>query len=229
MRPWGGEMPPQSSPGGKNMAIQLNDNALTTLEAVKTFIGIPEDDVNEARDNTLIQLINAASAWLETQLGRKLGLHTYIQKCAGPGTQRLVLEHYPIISIEQIKSLTTGEIINGYDFDQDGEIGVVYREDGWTYQGHIGGLSRDYIAPRRYLEVKYDAGYVLPKDGTEENPSTLPADLEAVIWNMVAQQEAIIENDAAGLSAFSISDVSWTFDKNISETWQTIISKYRRW
>lgn len=151
MRPWGGEMPPQSSPGGKNMAIQLNDNALTTLEAVKTFIGIPEDDVDEARDNTLIQLINAASAWLETQLGRKLGLHTYIQKCAGPGTQRLVLEHYPIISIEQIKSLTTGEIINGYDFDQDGEIGVVYREDGWTYQGHIGGLSRDYIAPRRTL------------------------------------------------------------------------------
>ena len=62
MRPWGGEMPPQSSPGGKNMAIQLNDNALTTLEAVKTFIGIPEDDVDEARDNTLIQLINAASA-----------------------------------------------------------------------------------------------------------------------------------------------------------------------
>ena len=105
-------MPPQGSPGGKNMAIQLNDNALTTLEAVKTFIGIPEDDVDEARDNALIQLINAASAWLETQLGRKLGLHTYIQKCAGPGTQRLVLEHYPIISIEQIKSLTTGEIIN---------------------------------------------------------------------------------------------------------------------
>ena len=62
-----------------------------------------------------------------------------------------------------------------------------------------------------------------------DSPSTLPADLEAVIWNMVAQQEAIIENDAAGLSAFSISDVSWTFDKNISETWQTIISKYRRW
>ena len=59
-------MPPQGSPGGKNMAIQLNDNALTTLEAVKTFIGIPEDDVDEARDNALIQLINAASAWLET-------------------------------------------------------------------------------------------------------------------------------------------------------------------
>ena len=57
----------------------------------------------------------------------------------------------------------------------------------------------------------------------------LPADLEAIVWYMIAQQWAIIENDAAGLSAFSISDVSWTFDKNISETWQSVISKYQRW
>ena len=55
------------------------------------------------------------------------------------------------------------------------------------------------------------------------------ADLEAIVWYMIAQQWAIIENDAAGLSAFSISDVSWTFDKNISETWQSVISKYQRW
>lgn len=53
--------------------------------------------------------------------------------------------------------------------------------------------------------------------------------LEAIVWYMIAQQWAIIENDAAGLSAFSISDVSWTFDKNISETWQSVISKYQRW
>ena len=55
-------MPPQGSPGGKNMAIQLNDNALTTLEAVKTFIGIPEDDVDEARDNALIHGLKHSSA-----------------------------------------------------------------------------------------------------------------------------------------------------------------------
>ena len=55
------------------------------------------------------------------------------------------------------------------------------------------------------------------------------ADLEAIVWYMIAQQWAIIENDAAGLSAFSISDVSWTFDKNISETWQSVISKFQRW
>lgn len=210
-------------------AITLRKDALTTLDAIKTYIGIDPEDIDERRDNALTQLINAASAWLETQLGRKLGRQNYTQKYIASGTQRLALEQYPIRAIEQIKNTMDGSLFDGYDFDEEGEIGVVYREDGWTYQGHIGGLSRDFIAPRRYLEVKYTAGYILPQDATEDEPSDLPADLEAVIWNMVAQQWAIIENDAAGLSAFSISDVSWTFDKNISDTWQTVISMYRRW
>lgn len=208
---------------------KLRENALTTLEAVQTNLGIDPAQADPQRDAALVQLINAASAWLETQLGRRLGRQTYRQRYIGSGTQRLVLEQYPILAIDHILDTTTGEVIEDYDFLDDGEIGVVYREDGWTYRGHIGGLSYDYVAPRRYLEVEYTAGYVLPKDAAAGDPCTLPADLEAVIWNMVAQQWAILENDAQGLSAFSISDVSWTFDKNISDTWQTVISMYRRW
>ena len=131
-----------------------------------------------------------------------------------PGTQRLTLEQYPIISITSVTDTTSGAAVDGFDFSDEGEIGVVFRENGWTYRGHIGGLSYDYV---------------LPKDATADEPATLPADLEAIVWNMVAQQWAIAENDAAGLSAFSISDVSWTFDKNISQTWQDVISLYRRW
>ena len=211
------------------METKLRDNALTTLDALKNQIGIPKEDEDEQRDAALVQLINAASAWLETQLGRKLGRQDYREKHTAPGTQRLPLEQYPIRSITKITDTDNGVEVTGYDFDEDGNIGVVYREEGWTYHGHIGGLSRDYIAPRRYLLVEYTAGYILPKDATEEEPADLPADLEAVIWNMVAQQYAIIENDAAGLTAFSISDVSWTFDKNISDTWASVISSYRRW
>lgn len=207
---------------------KLRENALTTLEAVKVSMGLDPNEKDAQMDAALTQLINAASAWLETQLGRKLGRKTYTQKYAGTGSQQLVLEHWPIVSIGYIRDTTTGADVTDYDFEEDGEIGVVFRDYGWTYRGHVGGLSRDFIAPRRYLEVNYTAGYVLPKDATEENPCTLPADLEAVIWNMVAQQWAIVENDAAGLSAFSISDVSWTFDKEVSDTWQTVISMYRR-
>ena len=207
----------------------LRGNALTTLEAVKVAIGIDLTEEDPQRDAALVQLINAASAWLETKLGRKLGRNTYTENKVAPGTQRLTLEQYPLIEIASVTDTTSGEVIEGYDFCDEGEIGIVFREDGWTYRGHMGGLAYDFIAPRRYLRVVYTAGYVLPKDATADDPATLPADLEAIIWNMVAQQWAIAENDAAGLSAFSISDVSWTFDKNISQTWQDVISRYRRW
>lgn len=211
------------------LAVKLRENALTTLDALKTSLGIDPAEEDAQRDATLVQLINAASAWLETQLGRKLGKSTYRQRYCGTGTQQLSLEQYPIVSVERITDTFTGETITDFDFNETGEIGVLFREDGWTYRGHIGGLAYDYIAPRKYLEVQYVAGYILPKDATEDHPATLPADLEAIVWYMIAQQWAIIENDAAGLSAFSISDVSWTFDKNISETWQSVISKYQRW
>lgn len=211
------------------LAVTLRENALTTLDALKTSLGIDPAEEDAQRDATLVQLINAASAWLETQLGRKLGKNTYRQRYCGTGTQQLSLEQYPIVSVERITDTFTGETITDFDFNETGEIGVLFREDGWTYRGHIGGLAYGYIAPRKYLEVQYVAGYILPKDATEDHPATLPADLEAIVWYMIAQQWAIIENDAAGLSAFSISDVSWTFDKNISETWQSVISKYQRW
>ena len=209
--------------------IPLRENALTTLEAVKVFMGIDLETEDPQQDAALSQLINSASAWLETTLGRKLGRRDYRQRYTATGTQRLVLEQYPIRKITKITDTDNDEEVTGYYWDDDGDIGVVYREDGWTYHGHIGGLARDYIAPRRYLLVEYTAGYILPKDATEEEPSDFPADLEAVLWNMIAQQWSIMDNDAAGLSAFSISDVSWTFDKEIGGTWQSIISAYRRW
>lgn len=207
----------------------LRENALTTLDAVKSAIGIDPAEKDDQQDAALVQLINAASSWLETRLGRKLGRQTYTENHAASGTQRLTLEQYPITSVESITDTDSGSAIDGYDFCDEGDIGVLYREEGWTYRGHRGGLSYDFLAPRRYLQVVYTAGYILPKDATKEEPATLPADLEAIVWNMVAQQWAIAENDAAGLSAFSISDVSWTFDKDISQTWQDVISLYRRW
>lgn len=192
------------------LAVTLRENALTTLDALKTSLGIDPEEEDAQRDATLVQLINAASAWLETQLGRKLGKSTYRQKYCGTGTQMLSLEQYPIVSVERITDTFTGETITDFDFNETGEIGVLFREDGWTYRGHIGGLAYDYIAPRKYLEVQYVAGYILPKDATEDHPATLPADLEAIVWYMIAQQWAIIENDAAGLSAFSIDNCNVT-------------------
>lgn len=79
------------------LAVTLRENALTTLDALKTSLGIDPAEEDAQRDATLVQLINAASAWLETQLGRKLGKSTYRQRYCGTGTQQLSLEQYPIV------------------------------------------------------------------------------------------------------------------------------------
>jgi len=43
------------------------------------------------------------------------------------------------------------------------------------------------------------------------------------------QEFSIIRNGAQGLSAFSISDVSWTFDKEPRSSWTDTIGRYIRW
>ena len=86
----------------------LRDNALTTLEAAKIAIGIDLAEEDAQRDAALIQLINAASAWLESKLGCKLGRQTYTENKVAPGTQRLTLEQYPIISITSVTDTTSG-------------------------------------------------------------------------------------------------------------------------
>ena len=49
-----------------------------------------------------------------------------------------------------------------------------------------------------------------------------------IIWQIVQQQWSLAENGANGLSAFSISDVSWTFDKELGSQVQDIINSYKR-
>lgn len=197
------------------MSAKLADNALTTLEDVKIMLGIAPDDVDEQRDAMLVNLINYASAWIERMTGRKLGRQQYTQRYVASGTQELVLLQWPIINVEYVKDTTDGSIIppEEYDYTVDGEIGVLYKDNGWTFRGYVGGLSYDFLLAARYLEVKYTAGYVLPKDATEDDPCTLPADLQGVVWGIIQQEFSIMQNGAQGLSAFSISDVSWTFDQ----------------
>ena len=72
--------------------IPLRENALTTLEAVKVFMGIDLEAEDPQQDAALSQLINAASAWLETTLGRKLGRREYREHYNASGTHRHVLE-----------------------------------------------------------------------------------------------------------------------------------------
>ena len=213
-----------------NEVFPLADNALTTLEDMKNMLGIADDDIDPARDTVITMLINSASAWVERMIGRSLRKQTYIQEYAAPGSQELVLLQWPILSVDYVIDTQVNQEIPAeqYDFNMTGNIGVLYKDSGWPLRGFRGGLANDIMAIMRYLEVKYTAGYVLPKDATDGDPCTLPFDLQGVIWGSVMQEFSTMQNGAMGLSAFSISDVSWTFDKSPRQDWLDTIGLYKR-
>ena len=220
-------------------------NKDASLEKLKLMLGIPADSEippeqleqmlglagaeNEQADLIIEMLINRASSWVEGMTGRHLGKQSYHQWYDADGAQELVLLEYPIVSIESIKE--DGELVSPdrYDFGQTGHIGVVYRDEGWLKAGWRRGLAFDIVAPKRVIEVSYTAGYVLPKDATDDDPQTLPADLEGLLWDMVAQAYASLQNGSQGLSSFSISDVSWEFDKTTNPEWVRTVNLYRRY
>ena len=213
------------------MSTKLADNALTTLEDVKIMLGIAPDDVDEQRDAMLVNLINYASAWIERMTGRKLGRQQYTQRYVASGTQELVLLQWPIINVEYVKDTTDGSIIppEEYDYTVDGEIGVLYKDNGWTYYGFPHGLTGDAVTGSRNITVRYTAGYILPWEATDEAPADLPADLEGLAQEMVQYIFGKLESGgSSGLKAFSISDVRWEWSDETPSSWQDIINQYKR-
>lgn len=206
----------------------LAENALTTLEKMKLMLGL-SDIKDEKTDEIVAMLINRASSWIERQTGRHLGKRTYIHKYDADGQQELVMVEYPIISVEYVKEEGKEVDPKLYDYIQDADVGVIYRDDGWLKAGYRKGLAYDIVAPKRVIEVKYTAGYILPKDATENEPRTLPYDLEGLLWDIVSQIYTSLQNGSQGLASFSISDVTWNFDKDAKDEWYQLLSLYRRY
>jgi hypothetical protein len=205
----------------------LKDNALTTLEDLKSMIGISEDDLSN--DNKLIQLINRASARVESALDRKLKLTNYFKVCNGSGGHYLLVENYPITDIDYIK--IDDEIIEPetYDINDGGKIGMIYKADGWVRRGYTHGLAGDTVGDIRYIDISYNAGYILPNDATEEQPATLPSDLEGLVQDMIAEVFGKMQTGGSGgLKSFSIADVRWEWKDGTREDWQAIIDAHKR-
>ncbi|GHU69914.1 hypothetical protein FACS1894184_14650 [Clostridia bacterium] len=221
---------PNNRPANNQQIAALAPNALTTLQTIKQFLGISSEDHDA--DGQLTLLINAASAYIESMTGRRFGLETYTQHYQASGQQELVLEQYPIREVYSAKDSRTDTTISSdtYNTDKLGRIGVVWMDEGWPPRYHRGGLAYDPRFNSLYLAVKYLAGYVLPKDVTDDTPVDwiLPYDLQLLIWEMIQSKWSDIINGSTGLTAFSISDVSWTFDRSKRDSWTEIINAYKR-
>ncbi len=213
--------------------LKLSGNALTTVKDTLIFLGMDPDgeECTALVRNNIVMMINAASAYVETQTGREFGRKERRERYEGTGSQKLILNHYPIRGISMIKDISSGGLIKESDYylEEEGKSGILHKDDGWPGRGYPSGLANDVNTFKKSIEVIYTSGYILPKDGTCKEPSDLPYDIQYAVWTMIQQQWNLLASGGGGLSAFSISDVSWTFDNTESPVVTEMVNKYKRW
>lgn len=156
---------------------------MTTVTTVKSFTGIPAADLS--KDSLLEFLINAASERIEKYCSRHFEKATYTEYHRGHERQRLLLNQYPIVSVTSVE--LNGSVLASTEYEtEDADAGILYRETGWPWRGYSIGLVGEPGISVRNIKVVYVAGYVLPKDATEQNPRTLPYELEQACISFVA-------------------------------------------
>ena len=162
--------------------MALAANALTTLQDVKLELGISSTDVSN--DRYLENLINAASAQIESFLQRNLSKVTaYQETVPGYGNYRITVSRTPVLSVTSVEMIETATPPVYYAFDIDDLIvenanaGLLYLPSGWPWTAPLTRtIKPDPISGQEWpsIRVTYDGGYDLPASATP----TLPADIQ---------------------------------------------------
>ena len=80
----------------------LDQYALTTVDSVRKQLGMPASVVNQDLRNKIEKLINACSAAIESFIERQVLSRSYAEIYDGRGTDRLVPQQWPILSIDEL-------------------------------------------------------------------------------------------------------------------------------
>lgn len=198
------------------MAVELADNALTSLAAVQDEGGVGSDD-------KIIRSINAVSQDIEDFCGRKFARHEFTSEApevlAGSGALWLYLSRRPIISVDEV-ILDETEVDEAADWEddegyrrsaEDDAKGRLYRGNGWPFWARgwpppdlTSDANLDPKLRPGNIRVAYVGGYVLPAQVDEENPAaTVPANLEMacireVLARILGPTPGLLEERTAG-------------------------------
>lgn len=197
----------------------LNNNALTTVDAVKRRAGIPLDVIDPVLDANIEDYINEVSQEIENIIGRPIKAADVVEYIDPKNDVNLLVKRYPINSVSAIHFVDGNtelcELVENEDFFlREPKAGMIFRSRGWLINGHSSYLSGVVNYPDKYVKVEYNGGY--------EN---VPSDIEGACKDIIANNLKL--EDAQGLKSFSISDVSWTWDKEIDQKTMKKLKAYR--
>jgi uncharacterized phiE125 gp8 family phage protein len=192
--------------------------ALTTLADVKEHLRIEAADSTE--DTFLEKLIDRCTSRIESYVNRKLKKRSYTELYDGSGTQKLLLNQFPITA------LTSVNIDQGQDFlpstDVDIEAIVIQAEEGLlSWSGVVNSSSAFnagiWSAGVRNIQVVYEAGY-----------DPIPDDLAAACIKLVAVEFNRAREGADAFTAEGTAGHSVTWIQGMPQEIDEMLLAYRR-
>lgn len=130
--------------------MPIDPNALTSLESVKGYLKIDESQTNE--NSLLTDLINACSFTIENYCGRQFKKRVFSeQEYDGNGRNYLLLEQFPIVSIETV--YIDGELLDPGQYKAKKGNGILIRKNSVWPKGDAN-IAVSYTAG--YSEIPYD-------------------------------------------------------------------------
>ena len=202
----------------------INNNGLTTVDRVKTFIGITVADY----DTLLESLINQVSDFVEHYCDR-----TFVETANsneiydGTGSDKLFLFNYPVSSTETFtldkrsghQNVDNWNNIEAENFFVDYKTGIV-ETNGWGFTE----------LPRHY-RITYTSGYAFKNDGAPlvTLESVNIGDLEYAVWKLVANVY-YMRKDSSNVQSESIGDYSVTFRKSTmtDQEIKDVLNRFKR-
>jgi hypothetical protein len=196
----------------------VNTNALCTLAALKSALGIAPADTS--RDAELETRIKAASTRIETYCARTFKrVVGKVEKLAGYGTPTLLPSLTPV---ESIASVTIdGSAVDVAELDIEDGVIVRWQNACFPRSGFSqGGIDPDIRAgfEQKKITLTYTGGYVLPNDGAAVAPALdTPADLQEACAVLAADMDRRLTRDG-NVSAESTGDASIQFAVSLDAT-----------
>lgn len=197
-------------------AVDYSAGTLTFTAAMTGSITASDYDYflwDYNKDNLIERNINSISGMVSKYCNRKFIADTYSEFYKGFGRQKLVLNQYPINAITSVK-VDSAVLTAGTDYVTSDQTylneGIIFKNDGWSWNGYITGLVGEPTAPLDNIEVIYSAGYTLEP----ESSRTLPFDLEDAVISMVSTSYDSQQNGTQGLKQLTQGKLTYVWKEN---------------
>jgi len=189
------------------MAVSLNTNALTTLEAAKDYLDIPPGDTEQ--DDRVKRMINSASQRFEKITNRKLKLQSITEYQDGRANNKLVLRQWPaqkptVVCLDPSWVYDSSNDIptTEYNVEQDQ---VLVRRTGYFPKGV------------RNIKIVYQAGY-----------TDVPSDLEEACLMMVQWLDSMRTDRRVGTKSKSKNGENISFTEDVPAHIMSFLEPYVR-